>query len=64
MISDYVMTQRNCENRAGRGCCGLAAYGMDSHHVQRYVDVNGYVKNEGNVEAMWDPFPSVSEHYT
>ena len=36
----------------------LAAYGMDSHHVQRYVDVNGYVKNEGNVEAyVADPFP-------
>jgi hypothetical protein len=31
---------------------------MDSHPIQRYVDVNGYVKNEGNVEAHVDaPFP-------
>ena len=31
---------------------------MDSHHVQRYVDVNGYVKNEGNVETrVAGPFP-------
>ena len=31
---------------------------MDSHPIQRYVDVNGFVKNEGNVEAHVDaPFP-------
>ena len=59
MISDYVMTQRNCEKlELSEDAIGLAAYGMDSHHVQRYVDVNGYVKNEGNVEAsVREPFP-------
>ena len=59
MISDYVMTQRNCEKlELAEDAIGMAAYGMDSHHVQRYVDVNGYVKNEGNVEAhVEDPFP-------
>ena len=59
MISDYVMTQRNCEKlELAEDAIGLAAYGMDSHHVQRYVDVNGYVKNEGNVEAhVANPFP-------
>jgi len=59
MISDYVMTQRNCEKlEFSEDAIGLAAYGMDSHHVQRYVDVNGYIKNEGNVEAnVSDPFP-------
>lgn len=30
---------------------GLAAYGMDSHNTQRYVTKEGFVKNEGNVEA-------------
>ena len=59
MISDYVMTQHNCE---GLHICsdavGLAAYGMDSHNVQRYVDANGYVQNEGNVECHgFDPYP-------
>ena len=59
MISDYVMTQRNCEKlELAKDAIGLAAYGMDSHHVQRYVDLKGYVKNEGNVEAhVADPFP-------
>ena len=31
---------------------------MDSHHVQRYVDANGFVQNEGNVEALVSaPYP-------
>jgi hypothetical protein len=59
MISEYVMTQRNCEKlELAEDAIGMAAYGMDSHHVQRYVDLNGYVKNEGNVEAhLVSPFP-------
>ena len=30
---------------------GMAAYGMDSHNVRRYVNNLGFVENEGNVEA-------------
>jgi len=59
MISDYVITQKDCE---GIIVCsdpiGMAAYTMDSHNVQRYVDINGFVKNEGNVEApIASPYP-------
>ncbi|MCC5927647.1 MAG: FAD-dependent oxidoreductase [Cyclobacteriaceae bacterium] len=59
MISDYVITQWDCEGRVkAEDPVGLAAYGMDSHQVQRYVDHNGYVQNEGNVEARVDqPYP-------
>jgi hypothetical protein len=59
MVSDYVMTQRDCEGlENAEDPVGLAAYGMDSHQVQRYVDVNGYVQNEGNVEAPVEaPYP-------
>ena len=59
MVSDYVMTQRNCEAMAvAEDAIGLGAYQMDSHPIQRYVDVNGFVKNEGNVEAHVNaPFP-------
>ena len=59
MISDYVMTQRNCEGfDTAEDPVGMAAYGMDSHQVQRYVDANGYVQNEGNVEARgFPPYP-------
>ncbi len=59
MISDYVMTQKNCEGFVvAEDPVGMAAYGMDSHQVQRYVDANGYVQNEGNVEAsVPGPYP-------
>jgi hypothetical protein len=59
MVGEYIMTQKNCEKlEIVEDPVGLGAYGMDSHHVQRYVDVNGYVKNEGNVEAhVESPFP-------
>lgn len=59
MISDYVMTQHNCEGlKVAEDAIGMAAYGMDSHNVQRYVDANGFVQNEGNVEAHgFKPYP-------
>jgi hypothetical protein len=59
MISDYVMTQKNCEGfEIAEDPVGLGAYGMDSHQVQRYVDANGFVQNEGNVEAsVPGPYP-------
>jgi hypothetical protein len=59
MISDYVMTQYNCEGiEVAEHSVGLAAYGMDSHNVQRYINKKGHVKNEGNVEAkVTGPYP-------
>lgn len=59
MVSDYVMSQKNCERIEDvADPVGMAAYGMDSHHVKRYVNAEGFVKNEGNVEAhVKDPFP-------
>jgi hypothetical protein len=60
MLSDYVVTQKDCESLVPEveDGVGLAAYGMDSHMVQRYVDHNGYVQNEGNFEArVAAPYP-------
>ncbi|MBT8298083.1 MAG: FAD-dependent oxidoreductase [Maribacter sp.] len=59
MISNYVMTQKNCEGiEKVHDPIGMAAYGMDSHHIKRYVNSMGYVSNEGNVEAhVKAPFP-------
>lgn len=59
MISSYVMTQKNCEGiEIADDPVGMAAYGMDSHHIKRYVNSMGYVANEGNVEAyVKSPYP-------
>lgn len=52
MIGAVVMTQHHCQGREiASDAIGLAAYTMDSHHVQRYADQNGHVRNEGDVEV-------------
>ena len=59
MVSDLVMTQKHCEAiEVVEDAVGMAAYGMDSHNVQRYITKEGYVRNEGNVEAhVKGPYP-------
>lgn len=59
MVSDYVMTQHNCQGRRiADDPVALAAYTMDSHNVQRYVDAAGHVRNEGDVEVGgFEPYP-------
>jgi len=58
MISDCVMTEQHCRGaKVAEDSVGLGAYGMDSHHVQRYVK-DGAVINEGDVEvAVAQPYP-------
>ncbi|HJT34108.1 MAG TPA: FAD-dependent oxidoreductase [Pirellulales bacterium] len=58
MISDYVMTQHNCQGRrVAEDSVGLAAYGMDSHNTQRWVK-DGHAINEGDVQVHgFTPYP-------
>ncbi|MCB1124910.1 MAG: FAD-dependent oxidoreductase, partial [Verrucomicrobiae bacterium] len=59
MVADTVMTQHHCQGReVADDPIGLAAYGMDSHNVQRYVDAEGHARNEGDVEVGgFQPYP-------
>lgn len=58
MVSDYVMTQHNCQGRVvAEDSVGLAAYTMDSHNTQRYAK-DGRVWNEGDVQVGgFSPYP-------
>ena len=59
MIGQYVMTQHECQGRrVAEDTVGLAAYTMDSHNVQRCVDAQGHLRNEGDVEVGgFPPYP-------
>ena len=59
MVSDMVMTQHHCEGKeVVPDSVGMAAYTMDSHHVRRYVDASGHVRNEGDVQVGgFPPYP-------
>jgi len=58
MVSDYLMTQHNCQGRqVAEDAVGLAAYGMDSHNTQRWVK-DGHASNEGDVQVHgFTPYP-------
>ena len=61
MISDYVMTQHNCQGKKTvDDAVGLAAYTMDSHNIQRYVNAEGFAINEGDVQVGGFPPYSIS----
>ena len=48
MVSDYVMTQHDCEGkRAASDPIGLGSFGMDSHVVQHFVTEGGKAQNDG-----------------
>lgn len=59
LIGATVMTQHHCQGRqVAADPIGLAAYTMDSHNVQRYVDDEGHVRNEGDVQVGgFSPYP-------
>ncbi len=52
MVSDYVNTELDCfRRRETPESVGMGSYNMDSHHVQRYINEKGQVKNEGDVQV-------------
>jgi len=59
MVSDFVMTENHLTGKIPTPCSiGMGSYNMDSHHVQRYVDKNGFARNEGDVEiSPGGPYP-------
>ena len=61
MVGEYVVTEHDVlRSRVTERPVAMAAYGMDSHHVRRYVGKDGFVRNEGNIEdwrAGGKPYP-------
>lgn len=57
MISDYVMTDRNCVgDKTIDDSIALASYQMDSHHCRRVI-LDGRVVNEGDIQIPISPYP-------
>jgi hypothetical protein len=58
MISDYVMSEKNCRRlEVVEDSVGMGAYNMDSHNCQRHVGKDGFVRNEGDVQVGVRPYP-------
>ncbi|MGE9268685.1 MAG: FAD-dependent oxidoreductase [Verrucomicrobiales bacterium] len=63
MVGSMVMTQNHCQHKIPvEDSVGMGAYTMDSHNVQRYVDENGHVRNEGDIQVGGFPPYPISYH--
>ena len=59
MVSDFVVSERHLTKKIPTPrSVGMGSYNMDSHNTQRYVDANGHVRNEGDVQiSPGGPYP-------
>jgi hypothetical protein len=59
MVSDFVMTEMHLRRQMPTPKpIGMGSYNMDSHNVQRYVDADGFARNEGDIQiSPGGPYP-------
>ncbi len=59
MVGDVVVNENHLMRRIPTlRSVGMGSYNMDSHNVQRYVDKDGFVRNEGDVQINpGGPYP-------
>jgi hypothetical protein len=57
MLGSYVMTQADImDDRTKPDSVGLGSYNTDSHHVQRVLQADGSVLNEGDFQVRVSPY--------
>ena len=60
LVGDFVFTQRDRQTSIHKNdSIGLFSYNIDSHHVQRYVNAEGGVYNEGDFELYGGPLGQI-----
>lgn len=57
MVGDFVMSQKDIQTELTKpDAIGMGSYNSDSHNVQRYLEKDGTVQNEGNMEVPVTPY--------
>jgi hypothetical protein len=57
MIGEYVMSQKDIQtDRTKPDAIGMGSYNSDSHNVQRIVNADGFVENEGDMQVPVQPY--------
>ena len=52
LVGFYVMTQHDCQGtKITPTSIGMGSYSMDSHNTSRFVNEEGFVQNEGDVQV-------------
>src|SRR2546423_3160451 len=57
MVGELVMTQKDIQTDTTKpDAIAMGSYRSDSHNVQRFVQPDGTVQNEGNMEVVVSPY--------
>lgn len=57
MVSDFVASQKDLQAELMKpDVIGMGSYNSDSHNVQRFVNAQGFVENEGDVQVPVKPY--------
>jgi len=57
MVGEYVMSQKDIQTDLRKpDPIGMGSYNSDSHNVQRVVNKNGFVRNEGDMQVAVQPY--------
>jgi len=57
MLGEYVMSQRDIQDDGMKpDVIGMGSYNSDSHNVQRIVNADGFVENEGDMQVSVKPY--------
>ncbi len=57
MVGEYVMTQHDIQRGLTKpDAIGMGSYNSDSHNIQRIVNPQGFVENEGDMQVAVEPY--------
>ena len=57
MVGDFVMTENDVrKDKKKDDAIGMGSYNIDSHNVQRYLTLDGFVQNEGEIQIPVTPY--------
>jgi hypothetical protein len=57
MVGEYVMSQKDIQTELTKpDPIGMGSYNSDSHNVQRVVNKDGFVRNEGDMQVAVQPY--------
>jgi hypothetical protein len=57
MVGEYVMSQRDIQTELTKSDpIGMGSYNSDSHNVQRIINTDGFVRNQGDMQVPVQPY--------
>ncbi len=57
MVGEYVVVQKDLQTDLTKpDPIGMGSYNSDSHNIQRIVDADGFVRNEGDMQVAVKPY--------